>query len=323
MSRFILFLSITLIISCKPKDNTATDTATAVDTTAQVVASRPPGLKLAWESEKTLTTSESVLYDKTNNLLYVSCINGVPPDKKDKDGFIARMGLDGKIITLKWATGLSAPKGMGISGNLLYVTDITRLVAIDMATGKISKEWEVKGASFLNDVAIGDDGTVYFTDSGTKMLHALTDGSVTTVQPDKPIEGLNGVYVDGHHLMLSGYESGNVYRLDLSTKQLQTVADSIPAGDGIERYGDGWLVSNWNGEVHHVSATGAVWEILDSQEAKLNTADIEVIEEKNLLLIPTFFGNGVTAYEMMHGAWSKNNLRQLTPNIGRCFVGNN
>jgi hypothetical protein len=54
-----------------------------------------------------------VYHDTSADVLYVSCINGVPADKKDEDGFIAKVGMDGKIINLKWATGLSAPKGMG------------------------------------------------------------------------------------------------------------------------------------------------------------------------------------------------------------------
>jgi len=58
------------------------------------------------------------------------------------------------------------------------------------------------------------------------------------------------------------------------------------------------LVSDWNGAISYISAGGDVMEILNSTEAKLNTADIEVIEDKNMLLIPTFFGNTVSAYEL-------------------------
>jgi hypothetical protein len=72
----------------------------------------------------------------------------------------------------------------------------------------------------------------------------------------------------------------------------------LAPGDGIEKYKTGWLVSNWNGAVHYISAGGDVMEILNSEEAKLNSADIEVIEDKNMLLVPTFFGNTVSAYEL-------------------------
>ena len=296
----LLFLCLAIaLFACKPKDTASTETP-AADTTQQVVTSSPPGLRMMWETDKTLTTAESVLYDKDNNVLYVSCINGVPPDKGDNDGFIAKVGMDGKIITHKWATGLSAPKGMGISGNVLYVTDIDRLVAIDLTTGKIKDSWKVKGAKFLNDVCIAENGTVYFSDSGTVSIHSFKDNTVSTVYADTTLGGVNGVYIAGNQLMLAGYQSGKVSRMDITTQQIQMVADSIPNGDGIEPYGDGWIVSNWAGEVYHIGADGAVLELLDSQEAKLNAADIEVIADKHMLLIPTFFGNSVVAYELTH-----------------------
>ena len=297
---FILYVLLS-IISCKPKDTPAAETTVPKpDSTASGISPDVPGLRHLWDTDKTLTTCESVLYDKTNNLLFVSCINGTPPDKKDGDGYIAKVGLDGKIITPKWATGLSGPKGMGIVGNTLYVTDIDRLVSIDMATGKIAKTWNVKGAKFLNDISTADDGTVYFTDSNISSIYALKNDKVETiVDQDTSLGGTNGIFVDGGMLMLAGMNSGKVLRMDIKTHAVQQVADGIGAGDGLEKYKTGWLVSNWNGAISYIGADGDVMEVLNSEEAKLNTADIEVIEDKNLLLIPTFFGNMVSAYELV------------------------
>ncbi len=301
MNRLLISFLFLGIIACKPRDTTATEApATKPDSITNSISAEVPGLRHLWDTEKTLTTCESVLYDKTNNLLYVSCINGVPLDKKDGDGYIAKVGLDGKIIQLKWATGLSAPKGMGLTGNTLYVTDIDRLVAIDITSGKIAKTWDVKGSSFLNDVAIADDGTVYFTDSNTSSVYTLQYGEVVPfVDNDATLGGTNGVYVDGPSLFLAGTNSGIVWRMDIKTRQVQQVASGIGAGDGLEKYKTGWLVSNWNGAVSYIGSDGDVMEILNSEEAKLNCADIKVIEDKNLLLIPTFFGNMVSAYELV------------------------
>jgi outer membrane protein assembly factor BamB len=298
---FFLFAA-SVIFSCKPSTTVTEESKTdAGDSTATTVVNIP-GLKYLWETEKTLTTAESVLYDKTNNLLYVSCINGTPLDKKDGDGFISRVGLDGKIMDLKWATGLSAPRGMGQAGNTLYVTDIDRLVSVEIPTGKILKSWNVKGASFLNDLYITEDGKVYFTDSNTSTVYTLANDKIEVVLADTTLGGTNGILVEGKNILLASSESGLVFTWNMETKELQKIAEEIPGGDGIERYGEGLLVSNWNGEVHYISANGEVTEILDTQEAKLNAADIEIIADKNLLLVPTFYGNGVTAYEL-----SKNN----------------
>ena len=291
----LLFCS---ILACKPSTSTSEKTEDAPADTTATITMEIPGLKRMWDTEATLTTAESVLYDKSENLLYVSCINGVPPNKKDKDGFIAKVGMDGKVITLKWATGFSAPKGMGMADQTLYVTDIDRLVAVDMTTGKIKETWEIKEASFLNDVFVSTNGNVYFTDSDKSTIYGLVENKIVEIYKDKALGGTNGVFEEGNVLYLTTFESGKVYTLDLMSKAVQQVAEGVPGGDGIERYNDGWLASNWNGEVYHISATGEVTELLDTQEAKLNAADIEVVADQNLLLVPTFFGNSVTAYSL-------------------------
>lgn len=297
-SQFYLILVLT-IFSCKPSTSVTEETKTISADTLPGGVINIPGLERLWETEATLTTAESVLYDKTNNLMYVSCINGVPPDKKDGDGFISRITLDGKIKDLKWVTGLSGPKGMGQFGNTLYVTDIDRLVAIDVTTGKISQTWNVRGAQYLNDIHVIEDGTVYFTDSNTSSIYSLMNGKVEVVYADEALGGTNGIFVEGNMMYLAGSMSGNFYRMDLSTKKIENVATDVPGGDGVERYGDAFLVSNWNGQVYHISSSGEVTLLLDSQEAKLNAADIEVIADKKLLLVPTFFGNTVTAYQLV------------------------
>ncbi len=84
----------------------------------------------AWFTSGDLKVSESVMYYKANDVLYVANINGKPTEKNNM-GFISKVSLDGKIDTLKWVSGMNAPKGMGINGNMLYVTDIDRIHAID------------------------------------------------------------------------------------------------------------------------------------------------------------------------------------------------
>ena len=300
MNRILLSLIIvSALLSCKEKASvTVTDTSDTTALKTDTVVQTFPTLTKAWESDTILHTPESVLYDRANNVLYVSNIGGVPPIKKDGDGFISKVGLDGKIIDLKWATGFDAPKGMALMGSTLYVTDIDRLKAIDTKTGKTIETWKVPGSAFLNDVAVTADSVVYFTDSETVTVHRLRKGKFTVVHGDTALAGVNGVYVDGDNLVFSGYGSGHVYTLNTNDQKVKQVATNIPNGDGIERYRDGWIVSNWDGEVYHIDNAGKVTEILDTKDQKLNSADIEVIEEKNMLIVPTFFGDRIVAYTL-------------------------
>jgi sugar lactone lactonase YvrE len=274
-------------------------TSSTDETTEEnAVKMQTPSLELAWESDTTLLTPESVLYDAANDFYYVSCINGVPPDAKDGDGYIAKMDANGKIITDKWATGMSAPKGMALVGNTLYVADISKIVMIDVATGKISGEKEIEEAAFLNDMDAASDGTVYFTDSGTKKAYSMKNGEVKELFTNDDLAQINGVYVDGDNLTFASMESGNVVKYSLLNNTATVVSDSLFGGDGIKKYKDGYIISNWNGEVYHLTADWKKTKILDTQRAKLNAADIEVVESKNLLLVPTFFGNKVMAYKI-------------------------
>src|SRR6266542_2766094 len=73
-----------------------------------------------WETEPALKTPESVLFDATGRVLYVSNIDGKEPWTKDGVGSIAKVGLDGKVIAAEWVKGLNAPKGLGLHSGKLY-----------------------------------------------------------------------------------------------------------------------------------------------------------------------------------------------------------
>src|SRR5688572_1106805 len=217
MSRILLTIAVITILSysCKEKASVTVtqdvDTAT-VDTDTLIV--KVPTLTRVWETDTLFRTPESVVYDQANNVLYVSNIGGVPANKKDGDGFISKVSTDGKIINLKWATGFDAPKGLGIMGNKLYVTDIDRIKEIDTKTGKTINTWKVTGATFLNDVAISTDSIVYFTDSDKSTIHQLRKGRLSVVRVDTALGGTNGIYSDGNTLLVTGPKSSSVYTMN-------------------------------------------------------------------------------------------------------------
>lgn len=275
-------------------------TSTASKTESEVTET-PVAVTLTqvWETDTTLATPESVIFDEKNNIFYVSCIGAVPPTAKDGDGYIAKMDTDGKITDAKWVTGLDAPKGLALVGNILYVADITHVVMIDITTGKITGKKEVAGAVMLNDMDAAPDGTVYFTDSGTNKVYSLKgDDMVEMFTNGDQLKKPNGVFVDGNNLMIAGMDSGNFVEYSLTDKKAVTKVDSLFGGDGVEKYRDDYFVSNWNGEVYHLTADWKKTKLIDTKEQKLNAADIEIVESKNLLLVPTFFGNKVVAYKI-------------------------
>ena len=251
-----------------------------------------------WKTDTLLTTSESVLYDDTYNILYVSCIGKVPTDAKDGDGFIAKVGLDGKVIDRNWVTDLNGPKGIGRYGEYLYVADISRIVKIDILSGKILATYEVPGATFLNDIAVDPNGRVYVSDTNTNTIYSLEGEDVTLFLQDTLLGGPNGLFVEGDKLLVAGFDIGQVFTVDLTTKRVNPVLDELPGGDGIAPYGDNLFISNWNGEIYAVTDDWQKEKVLDTKNLDINAADITTIPSKNLVLVPTFFGNTVDAYRV-------------------------
>ena len=139
-----------------------------------VFAHADPVLTKLWESKADFKLPESVVFDKENNILYVSNMQG-DPFSKDGNGFISKVDLDGNIVKLKWIEGLHAPKGLAISKGKLYVGDVDQLIEIDIKAGKISKKLDAAGASFLNDVTVDTYGNVYVSDTFTDTIYRLND----------------------------------------------------------------------------------------------------------------------------------------------------
>lgn len=252
-------------------------------------------LTMKWTSDPNLPVSESVLYDAKSGILYVSCIDGKPDDKDGKGG-IAKVGTDGKIISATWVTGLDAPKGMGTYNGNLYVADITKIVTIALATGKITGTVEVEGAKFLNDITVDKSGNVYASDSQTGKIHVLKGNKTEVYFESTEFKGINGLLALDKGMYIVDFETGNNYKLS-GDKKLTLIGKSSEGADGVVSVGkDEYLVSNWNGEVYFVNSKGEATKLIDTKDAKVNAADIEYDAKTKTLFIPTFFANGVAAY---------------------------
>jgi sugar lactone lactonase YvrE len=278
--------------ACQPTKDGSTESSAAADTTEIA----PVSLKLKWETDTLLTTCESVIYDKERDVLYVANING-EPSTKDGNGFISKVSLDGKITEAQWVKGIDSPKGMGLVGTKLYVTDIDRVHEIDVTSGKITKTYRIEGAKFLNDITTDASGKVYMSDSNSGVISVIENGKVSKWLEN--LTGPNGLLAEDGGMLVALWAPKNLNSVDLSTKQVTLRTDSLENPDGIEAVGNGgYLVSSWNGLVHYISPDWEKTLILDTRADSVSAADIEYIQEKNLLLVPTFFKNKVMAYEL-------------------------
>lgn len=110
---------------------------------------------------------ESIL--SFNNRYFVSNIGVKLDAEEDGDGFIAEINSEGDIINQQFlpkSGKLNAPKGMAIIKNILYVTDIDRIVGFDLKTRETIFELDISSqAKFLNDLVVVDEKTLYITET--------------------------------------------------------------------------------------------------------------------------------------------------------------
>lgn len=255
-------------------------------------------LKPVWESDTTLRTPESVLFEPGQKILYVACING-SPTLENKSSYIAKLGLDGKVIQLKFTDNLNSTKGMGILGDKLYVTEMTQVAEIALATGKILNRYPIEGAKFLNDIAVDTKkGVVYVTDSNDSKVWAITNGKPSLVLAGEPLKGTNGLLFETDQLLIGNGE-GSLLSLNPATKQLRTIAKVSGGIDGIVALGNKtYMVTEWAGKVWHIQADGTTELKMDTSTQKISSADIGYDPATKMLFVPTFFHNTVKAFSL-------------------------
>lgn len=247
-----------------------------------------------WETDSTFKVPESTLYYAEEKIIFVSNIDG-KSNEKDLKGSISKLNTDGTVKQHDWAINLSAPKGMAISGNKLYVADLDEVVSLDVKTGEVLQRIPVKESIFLNDVTIAPNGDVFVSDSRKGNIHRIQGSTVTTFIDNK--KNVNGLLYVGDALY---FVAGDTLFKAKENKQMAVVTTGMDAStDGIIETKNGELVvSCWNGIIYYIKNDGSKLTLLDSRPEKINTADIGFDKENNVLYVPTFFHNKVMAYRL-------------------------
>ena len=247
---------------------------------------------MVWETEKVFKTPESALYDAERNQIYVSNING-KPTIKDGNGFLSILDTNGVVNKLRWVSGMNAPKGMAIIDSLLYVTDIDRIIIIDIDQAKIVKIVDVEGALFLNDIAALPGGELIVSDM--KMNHLLIfDGNKTSVWlEDDLLIAPNGLAFFKESLYVG--TKNNLLKVSPELKKAKVHIEETGPIDGLIPLGmNKYVVSDWSGRVMIADMNSKI-VLQNTASENIQAADLGFLPKEKIVLIPTFFDNRVVA----------------------------
>lgn len=251
---------------------------------------------------------ESAYFEPIRQCWFVSNVSGAEPG----DGFISRLDANGQVVERVFASGLDDPKGQRADGDTLYVTDNTRVVAIDLNDPENKTSVTIEGSQFLNDIAI-DPSThdVYVSDTFDDAIWRISSGTPELVLRDPALEAPNGLLFEHGALLVASIgpdldpttfttsAPGRVFRLDPRSAALTPLTDRVGDLDGIEADRRGLLVSENSAGVDRIGFDGSVTRLINNADYGLATsADIGLDRARHRIAVPELFGTRVAFFDL-------------------------
>lgn len=269
--------------------------ACAAALAAACAPAAPPGFDGPW----------SALHDVAADVYLVSSVNGQPLEK-DGNGYISRVRPDGAMERhwLRSGVGgvtLHAPKGMAIHAGILHVADVDVVRRFDAASGAPRGETAIPGAGFLDDVAVGPDGSVFVSDrgvgggspsaAGTDAIWRIApDGALSALakgealgQPSALVARPQGLYVAGSRDGVFAQIDYRGVRTELATAPTAQLVGLARVEDAA---GAGWIAASQAGRcLYRFDAKGGVQRL---PGAPITAGDIGFDAGRGRLLLPVF-----------------------------------
>src|SRR3989475_2045020 len=146
------------------------------------------------------------IMDPTTGNYFISNENGQPTER-DNNGFITKLGPDGKTISLKFIEGgaggvtLHAPQGLAVIGRTLYVPDIDQVGRFHADTGRALGELDLSSVpvDFLTGLATDGPSPLYIADAGANgilRVDTRRSSKPTVLVKDPVLAGPHGLAVN-------------------------------------------------------------------------------------------------------------------------------
>jgi hypothetical protein len=229
----------------------------------------------------------AIVVDTVADVYLVSNTDGHPADR-DGEGFISRVSPDGAVISLRWIdlqgteNPLHSPKGMAIRGDSLFVADLNCIRIFLRTTGTSLARTCIEDATYLTDVDVGPEGSVFVTQSGLTagpggLVPSGGDDAVYRLAVQEGRRGStlaqagdlgrpNGIAVGRRGIFVTTSQSGEIFRLTPEGQRTNLFPRSGRHLDGIVFLSDGgFAFSSWtDSAVFMVDPEGRVIRLMDA-----------------------------------------------------------
>jgi len=235
-------------------------------------------------------SAESCSYDATRGVIVVPS-RGVPQNVQTNNAWVSFLNHDGSVHTARWIgvqnpgdqrnnltppLVLNEPYGSDIAGGLLYLADrdggttatepsVAVIRKFNMQTGAPAGEVRVERSTWLNDIEVADDGTIYGTQTGTggaqpdptswKVFKISRDGAVSVFLEGAPLRQPNGIAFDAQgNVVVVNIGNDEVLTFSTEAKLLKTEHAAQAGNDGLVIMPDGtkYVSSVLNGGVSRI-----------------------------------------------------------------------
>jgi hypothetical protein len=235
-------------------------------------------------------SAESCSYDPTRGVIVVPN-RGVPQNVQTNNAWVSFINHDGSVHTARWIgvqnpgeqrsnltppLVLNEPYGSDIAGGILYVADrdggttptepsVAVIRKFNMQTGAPAGEVRVERSTWLNDIEVADDGTIYGTQTGTggqqadpmswKVFKIGRDGAVSVFLEGAPLRQPNGIAFDAQgNVVVVNIGNDEVLTFSTEARLLKTEHAAQAGNDGLVIMPDGtkYVSSVVNGGVSRI-----------------------------------------------------------------------
>jgi outer membrane protein assembly factor BamB len=210
-----------------------------------------------------VVSAESCTYDPTRDLIMV--VNrGANQNEVPNDGFVSLLNHDGSVHTARWIGGsrngltLNHPFGSDIHAGKLYLADsdggtadgaprVGVIRMFDLRAGAPAGEVKVPGSSWLNDIAVAADGTVYASQTGSpdgktpmRIYKVSPAGEPSVFLEGAPLSLPNGVAIDNKgSIVVANMANADLLTFSPAGKLIKTEQAAQSGSDGLVIMRDG------------------------------------------------------------------------------------